>query len=218
MQEQIQSVPEAAARLLGDPHPLVARLGSPGGLATLPAGTLSGVWPVTDASSFRLFLGAYAREVLVPVELPAIQEAQAHTTRYEARELLALDQRLSREPRMTAFGEASRAVGRRQLHRLLPLRDQRIVRRYYDAVARGEAEAWHVLVYGMVLGLFSLPLRQGLLNYARQTLTGFVDAAASSLELTEEDGGRLLDEALGGLPAAVEQALRPHGPPRLLVD
>ena len=37
-----------------------------------------------------------------------------------------------------------------------------------------EANAWHTLVYGVTLALYSIPLRQGLLGYGYQTMRGFI--------------------------------------------
>ena len=214
MPERIQPVPPEAAPLLGDPHPLVARLGSPAGLAGLSP--VRGTMPVTDVVSLRRFVASYRDEILVPVELPAIHRAHGHATRQEVRELIAFDGQLAAEPRLQSFAAASRAVGRSQLHRLLPMRDVRLVRRYWQAAEAGEAQAWHVLVYGVVLAVFALPLRQGLANYARQTLGGFVESAAGPLRLPENERCELIGELLAAVPAAVEATLAAAGPPRLL--
>ena len=214
MPERIQPASPEVAPLLGDPHPLVAHLGSPAGLAGLAP--LPGATPVTDMASLRRFVAAYRDEILVPVELPAIHRAHGHAARQEARELIALDRQLAADPRLRSFAAASRAVGRSQLHRLLPMRDVRLVRRYWQAAETGEAQAWHVLVYGVVLAVFALPLRQGLANYARQTLGGFVESAAGPLRLPEDRRHALTEELLATVPAAVETTLAAAGPPRLL--
>ena len=107
-------------------------------------------------------------------------------------------------------------MGRSQLRRLLPLRDVRLVRRYWQAAEAGEAQAWHAIVYGVVLAVFALPLRQGLANYARLTLSGFVESAAGPLRLPEDQRRQLIEELLATVPAAVETSLTAAGPPRLL--
>jgi urease accessory protein UreF len=214
MPDAIQLAQHAAAQLLGDPHPLVRQLGSPDALVSLPL-TASEI-RVTDLPSLRRFLAAYRDEILVPMELPAIRRAHDHASRQEVRELLTLDHELAAEPRLRHFAAASRAVGRSQLHRLLPMRDLRLVRRYWQAAEAGEAQAWHVLVYGVVLAVFALPLRPGLVNYGRQTLGGFIESAAGLLRLKESDAAQLAEDLSGTLPAAVDTALTARGPLKLL--
>jgi len=108
------------------------------------------------------------------------------------------------EPAVKPFAEASRRVGQCELQKLRPLRDERIVRRYLEAVECGEAHAWHTLVYGLTLALYSMPLRQGLLGYGFQTTRGFIRPAAKLLHLSAAECRDLLDEVCATLPAAVE--------------
>jgi urease accessory protein UreF len=193
------------AEWLGDAHPLVEQLGSADGLASLHALAESlRARPVTSLPALRDFLRRYHEGILLPHELPAIQNAFSHAGRYEVRELIALDQQFSREPALADFAGASRRVGQGQLQKLRPLKDERIVQRYLHAVESGEAHGWHTLVYGLTLVLYSLPLRQGLLGYAHQTTRGFIHAAARSLKLTEADCGALFEKLCEPLPAAVE--------------
>ena len=109
--------------------------------------------------------------------MPVITRARAHAARGHLRELIALDRELEIKPIWPIFASASRRVGRAQLERLQPLRDERTVRRYLAAVQAGEATGWHTVVYGLTLAVYSLPLRHGLLAYARQTLAGLALAA-----------------------------------------
>jgi urease accessory protein UreF len=90
---------------------------------------------------------------------------------------------------------------------LRPLRDERIVQRYLQALADGEAHGWHTLVYGMTLVVYSLPLRQGLLGFAQQTMRGFIHSAARSCNATEAGCRALFHELCEPLPAAVESLL-----------
>ena len=116
-----------AAEWLGDWHPLAEQLGSADGLLTL--GCISSelrLPPVQDTTSLECALREYQVQILVPVELPAIQAAHGHVSRNELRELVTLDQELSREPRLQRFAPASQRVGQAQLQKLRPLRDQRI--------------------------------------------------------------------------------------------
>ncbi len=209
MSEWIEPLPVQAARLVGDPHPLTQQLSSPAALARLTPVIAAVPAAVRDLPTLRGFITWYRTEILTPVELPAIRKAFDHASRYELRELLALDRHLGGEPRLQPFAQASRAVGRSQLWRLLPMRDQRLAQRYWSAVEAGNAHGWHVLIYGVVLAVFSLPLRQGLLNYGRQTIAGFVGSAARSRGLPEADCGRLLEEETATLRTATEFVLGP---------
>jgi urease accessory protein UreF len=196
------------AEWLGDWHPLVEQLGSANGLVALgEISTAMRIPHVHDLSSLRCFLRDYQKNILLPHELPAIQRAFDHTCRHEVRELAEFDRQLAAEPALKPFAEASRRVGQTELLKLRPLRDERIVRRYLEAVERGEAHAWHTLVYGLTLALYSMPLRQGLLGYGFQTARGFIYAAAKSLALSEMNCRALLDELCSNLPAAVEELI-----------
>lgn len=214
-QTQKQKAPAEAVELLGDLHPLMDQLGSLDGLVTLADASDSlQVRQIRTRADLRHFLQNYHSRILWPVELRAIQRAFFHAGQNELRELVALDRQLAGEPVLQNFAAASRRVGQGQLQRLRPLRDERFVRRYLTVIDRGEAHGWHTLVYGVTLAIYSLPLRQGLLGYARQTTRGFIQAAARSLELSETDSGALLDEFSAGLPAAVESLLAFHTPLR----
>jgi urease accessory protein UreF len=190
---------------LGNWHPLADQLGSANGLAALGDISTSLQVPlVHDLPSLRHFLASYQKQILVPIELPAIQRAFDHTCRHEVRELAEFDRQLAGEAVLKPFAEASKRIGQTELLKLRPLRDERIVRRYLEAVERHEANAWHTLVYGLTLALYSLPLRQGLLGYGYQTTRGFIHSAAKSLQLSENNCRTLLDELCAELPAAVE--------------
>ena len=188
------------AEWLGDAHPLVAQLGTADGLASLHAlaGSLTAK-PITSLAALREFLRAYHERILLTHELPAIQTAFSHISRNEVRELIAFDQRLASEPMLRIFAKASQRIGREQLQKLRPLRDERMVKRYIIAVEGGQAHGWHTLVYGMTLVLYSLPLRQGLLGYAHQTTRGFIHAAARGLQLKESECRALFEELCEGI-------------------
>jgi urease accessory protein UreF len=193
------------AEWLGDAHPLVEQLGSTDGLASLQsmADSLQ-LRPVTSLSGLRKFLLTYHERILLPHELPAIQTAFGHASRGELRELVAYDLQLATRPALQEFADASRRIGRTQLQKLRPLRDERMVQRYATAVEKAEAHAWHTLIYGLTLVLYSLPLRPGMLGYAHQTTRGFIQAAARSLTLSEADCRQLFDELCTPLPGVVD--------------
>lgn len=210
------TLPVAAARLVGDLHPLCRELVAPAGSSAFLSSEVGVPRTVRDLPSLRGFLTWYRTELLEPVEMPAIRRAFDHAGRHEVRELLELDLSLKGEARLDRFAAASKAVGRSQLWRLLPMRDQRLVRRYWHALEAGHAQGWHMLVYGVVLSVFSLPLRPGLLHYGRQTLAGFVSSAQQSLQLPEHDCRALLEGECETVRSATERVLGPGRTPLLL--
>src|SRR5438309_2156785 len=216
MTDQITVTQRVVEEFVGDLAPLAAQIGSAEGLAALSGAVPRKFHRVKDLASLRCFLLDYHSEVLIPLELPAICRAHGHASRYEIRELIELDRQLAREMLLQRFATASQRVGKTQLKRLRPLRDQRLVQRYLRAVQAGEAHAWHTVVYGLILSLYSLPLRQGLLSYARQTTRGFVCSVARRGKLTERECLGLLNELSADFPAAVNAIVGSIAPPPLL--
>jgi urease accessory protein UreF len=198
----------------GDAGLLAAQIGSSEGLVELGGGASQTFQRVTDLPSLRRFLRGYHAQILNPLELPAICAAHGHAGHFEVRELIELDRRLAREPLLQAFATASQRVGKAQLKRL---RDQRLVQRYLRAVQAGEAHGWHTVVYGLILSLYSLPLRQGLLSYAQQTTRGFIYSAARGLALAESECLGLFDELFADFPAAINAAVASSTSPRALI-
>ena len=214
MVNQSQLALSDAAEWLGDWHPLAEQLGSTEGLVTLTSVSASlRLAPVHNQPSLRRFVSDYQSRILLPFELTAIQRAHSHATRHEVRELIAFDRSLAGEQLLQAFASASRRVGQSQLRKLRPLRDQRVVQRYLDAVDGGQASGWHTLVYGLTLAVYSLPLRQGLLGYAHQTTRGFIYSAARMLNLSERQCRTLFETLCADLPAAIENLLAESTPP-----
>jgi urease accessory protein UreF len=198
-----------AAEWLGDWHPLAEQLGSADGLLSL--GSVSSelrLPPVHDGVSLERALRQYQAQILLPLELPAIRAGHSHASRNELRELISRDQEMQTQPMLQNFAAASRRVGRGQLQKLRPLRDQRIVTRYLHAVEAGVAHGWHTLVYGLTLEIYSLALRQGLLGYAHQTTRGFIYAAARMLQLSEHQCRELFENLCDPLPQAVDELLK----------
>ena len=203
--QQLKPEQGEPADWLGNWHPLAEQLGSTNGLAALRDVSRSMQVPVVhDFASLKLFLETYQRQILLPHELPAIQRAFDFTCRHEVREMFEYDRQIGAEPALQAFADASKRVGQTELLKLRPLRDERVIRRYCEAVERNEANAWHTLVYGMTLALYSMPLRQGLLGYGYQTSRGFIYSAARQLKLSENDCRALLEQLCGNLPQSVE--------------
>ena len=191
--------------LLGEAHPLIEQLGACDGLTDY--GAYAGLAPVRDMQSLRDFLRRYQNTLLRRHEWPIIIRAHNHARRHEARELIALDAATDRIALPPGFAAASRRVGQGHLQRLRPLRDEKVVQKYLAAVDSGQANGWHTVVFGVTLAIYSLPLRQGLILYARQTLEGFLHAAARPASLSAAQCARLMDELRNRLPRDVEQVL-----------
>jgi len=200
---------------LGEWHPLVQQLGSTEGLIALS--TASHSLQLTNVDSVQAllrFLEAYQSQVLIPLELPAIQRAYRHASRNETRELVAFDRQLEEELALKSFANASRRVGQAQLRRLRPLRDHRLLQRYLHAVDDGLAHGWHTLVYGVTLSVYSLPIIQGLNSYEKQTLLGFMHAVSRTLKLSENDCRDLLEQLSPTLPQPMTPILGEDCNPR----
>jgi len=197
MTPAIRSDPDAAG-FLGDVRSLVAQVGRPDGEAAAPFPVASS--RIDTVPALRAFLTAYRQDVFVAEEWPVIVRAHALASAGQARELIALDREWSVQARRQEFSGSSFRVGQRQLGKLRPFKDQRVVQRYLAAIEAGEAHGWHPLAYGVVLAVFNLPLRQGLVNYAVQTLGGFVDAVVHSRRLPERECSAVLDEVCAALP------------------
>jgi urease accessory protein UreF len=195
--------------LLGEFRALWRRVGSPG----VGLGPDDAFWAAALQAPPALgqFLENYLARLLLPCELPAIVAACGHAQRGELRELLAQDHRLAAPLLPTPFAAPSRRMGCLQLARLRPLRDSRIVQRYLAAVESGQAHGWHTLVYGVTLAVFSLPLRQGLLFYAQETISVLASAAGRSKSLGQLELDEMLSGLLARLPGGVEAALAGEG-------
>lgn len=205
MLDQTNHLPESAGEILGDLTSLAAQLGGTEGLSRLPTATAFRATRVDSVPALESFLGAYTVNVLLPHELPAVRQAYRFAELGQARELIALDQHLQKVPALQPFARASSNVGRTQLRRLRPLRTERIVQRYLQAVETGDACAWHTLVFGLVLALYSLPLRQGLIHFGYQTLGGFV--AGSTIRMRQDQRTQLMEARLGPVTAATERLI-----------
>ena len=208
---------QVVEEFLGDVAPLARQIGSAEGLVALGGASSHPLHRVTGLPSLRCFLRDYLSRILIPLELPAICRSYGHASRYEIRELIELDRQLAREPLLQSFATASQRVGKTQLKRLRPLRDQRLVQRYLRAVQAGEAQAWHTVVYGLILSLYSLPPRQGLLSYAQQTMRGFVRSAAGHLQLSPAECEDLMSEAEPCFPETVNMLLKSAAGPVSLI-
>jgi urease accessory protein UreF len=217
MSEQIHPAFDAANERI-DARPLTEQLGSADELTTLsPIACSHQMTKVHSLAGLRDFLLQYKTQALGAHEFRHIYAAYNLASRNHVKELLELDREIGNGGALQDFQLASRHVGKRQLNRLAPMRDLRLVQKYREAVNSGQAYGWHTVVYGVVLATYSLPLRQGLLHYGRQTLGGFIHSAARTLELPREGCLDLEIELNGALPGLIDETIRLNGSPiRLL--
>jgi urease accessory protein UreF len=211
MSEQIHPAVQIADEKV-DARPLTEQLGSADELTTLsPTASCHQLTKIHSLPALRDFLRNYTQQALGPHEFRHIYQAYSFANQNHTRELLALDLQIASEPVLRDFQLASRHVGKRQLNRMRALKDLRTLQRYRETVNEGKAYGWHTLVYGLVLSTYSLPLRQGLLHYGRQTLRGFVQSAARSLDLADADCLALEVELNADLLPSIEKTLGANG-------
>ena len=211
MSEQIHTA-FAADNERVDTRPLTEQLGSADELTTLSSIACSHqLTKVHSLGTLREFLVRYREQALGPLEYRQNYAAYQLASQNHIRELLALDAQLAADPSLREFQLASRHVGKRQLNRLRAMKDLRLVQRYREAVNEGQAYGWHTLVYGIILSTYSLPLRQGLLHYGRQTLGGFISSATRSLDLPHDATLELQVELNASLPKLIEETVRLNG-------
>ncbi len=211
-----KSAPRSSERLAGDAREFARRLGSPldpAGLACILA--TSGLPAVVDVPSLRVFLSTYVTSILIPEELPMVCRGFGHASRGETRELIELDRNHAPTGLPGAMLEASQMVGRAHLGRMRPLRGERRVQRYWKAVQRGDAHAWHTVVYGLVLAVYGLPLRQGLLHFGCQTIRGFLNSTCERLVIEPPQLHALEQELETPLAPAMDRLLAGSQGPNL---
>ncbi len=205
------------AGLLGEVRELARQLGGGPSGTSGPSGRTP-AWTATgSAEELGRELSAYRDEVMVRQEWPVVAEAWRLAAAGQSRGLVELDRAWGQGSASGGCGEASQRVGRRQLNRLRPLRDVRVVQRYLDAINSGEASGWHPVVFGVWLAVFGIPLRQGLVHYAEQTLGGLLEAVPASAALPADVRAHLHRELSGALPERLAVFLPASGTPLLAV-
>ena len=162
---------------------------------------------MSDLRGLRLFLERYERDILRPIELPAVQSAYWFANRGQFRELLELDAELSANVLLMPFARASLSVGREQWRLLKPMYDQRMIQRFRKCVVAGEARGWNPIVFGMFLSIHSVPVREGLLQFGRLIWSGFVNGVQDSCALSDEECSALLGETIDRLPGWIEEVI-----------
>jgi urease accessory protein UreF len=196
----------------GDAASLAAQVGTPDFLGLIhPAAAAQ----VQSSVSLQGFVDHYLSTVLAREEWPLICQAYELASRGQVRELIELDATWTTHFAKRPGANASVRVGQRQLGKLRPLRDNRMVQRYLAAIESGNAVGWHTIVYAITLAVFQLPLRQGLIHYAVQTLTGFVNPLPATPLLTEGQKESILAQAENSLPAVLRLILPAGDPPAI---
>jgi urease accessory protein UreF len=205
--QNLRAAPPAPAPFLGEPGPLLAHIGafepfSPP-LELDPRFCLD---KIAGPAELEAFLCAYAEEALKAVEFPLIARAYACAVRNQARELIELDRQAATLLEPSIFAAASREIGRKRLIMLRPLRDQRVARRYLEALDTGNAQGWHPLVFGLFMAIYSLPPRQGLLRYGELALTSLADSIGQAKHFPSASSNAAA-AALATLPEGIEKAV-----------
>ena len=188
-----ESRPPAGAAVAGDVRGLAEQLAAPE--LEAPAAWPPSLAAVNSVESLDRFVTHHASEVLRAREWPVVLRAWQLAREGKARELVELDGEWGREVGRSEFAGASFRVGRRQLGKLRSLRHERVIQRYLAAIEEGRARGWHPVVYGVVLAVYNLPLRQGHTHFGTQTLGRLVTAVEQSRRLPAADCQRVLDTA-----------------------
>jgi urease accessory protein UreF len=141
------------------------------------------------------------------VDLPMIRWAREAASRNDSKELAELDRVLASTLAAGPMREASVKAGQQQLRKLRPIKGHRFLARYIAEVESQRALGFQPIVYGVHLFLFSVSLREGLMNYAFQTLQRFATAASRTIRLDESQRRLLVEDICTGLPRIVEQSL-----------
>jgi urease accessory protein UreF len=208
MLEQSQRPERSALSEAADLRALEEQLGSPDEATAInSAAFAASLTNIRTPDQLREFLTQFQTKTIAQEELPTILRAYNHARRNEVREIIALDRSLKETFTNEALANASERVGRNQLRKMRGLKTERVVTRYWDAVYQKEAHGWHTVVFGVVLAVYSIPLRQGLNHYGQQTIRGFVEAGATSLRLRALEMNALETSLLADMPAIVERAL-----------
>lgn len=162
---------------------------------------------VTNIQNLRNFLARYEKEVFCCIELPAVHSAYWFANRGQFKELLSLDAKLTASPALQCFSEESLYVGRQHLRMLKPMYDQRMLQRFRKCVINGEAKGWNPIVFGVFLSIHSVPVREGLLQFGRQTWSGFINGIKNKKGFLESECLELLDHYVDRLPRWIENVV-----------
>jgi len=209
---QTSGIPASGSLLQGDASLLMRQIATDetlpelGGAASAFQGR--GIKTIEDLRRHAL---DYQTRILHPVEFPAVVRAWQYATHGGARELSQLDRELGKQPALQTFAAASQRIGRIHLKRLRPLRDLRVAQRYLAAIERGESSGWHMIVFGLILSVYSIPLYQGLIYYGQASIRGLLGADSNMCAGAEAALAGLEEEACLNLPGSARQTIAFNG-------
>ena len=163
---------------------------------------------IKDLPSLAKFLEKFRDQVLTGVDLPAICRSHQLASTNQGIELICFDQEFGKTLRLGKLTQPSREAGKRQLKRMQPLRDHKVVQKYLRAHENGSAAGWHSIVYGLTMAVYAIPLRQALMNYSEKTISVMAESAMFSRQFPVVECRDLVDKILSTLPAIVEQVLK----------
>lgn len=160
---------------------------------------------VTDEATLGHFLSERIRPTLRQMELPLVRLAWQAARDEDWPQLWDIDARagalrLTRESR-----DASRRIGCRRLAILGTVAPGPALNQMAEAVAAGQAEGHHAVVFGIACS--PLPLQHALCAYYYQTMGGYATAALKLIRIGQEGVHRVLAGTLKALPETVEQSL-----------
>lgn len=189
--------------LLGDVRALARHVGAG------PARTAGGAFDRLPGvhGDWAAWARQYVDETLVGEEWPLVIRAWNLAVNGRGNELVELDREWGLRVGMRSTAEASFRAGQRQLNRLRPLKDVRVIQRYLGAIESGRAHGWHAIVYGVMLAVYGIPLRQGLIHYAEQILGGLAEGMPRAIGTSDRCRDEWLETATEGLPAALSRVL-----------
>jgi urease accessory protein len=159
---------------------------------------------VRDETTLASYLERHLWPMLIHFELPAVRFAQRATLGDDLLALIGLD--LCVEATMTAreSREASRTTGRRRMEALLATDSSTFLRNFERALAVGQAQGHHTVIYG--IGLANFPSSALLTSWAFQSLSAVCLAAPKLLRIGQNATQRVLTASLSAMEEKVAQS------------
>lgn len=160
---------------------------------------------VHNEDTLSQFLQSRIQPLLQRVELPLVREAHTAAGRGDTAELVEVD-RLAHALRLNREAcDASRRIGCRRLAILQAVGYATGLEAYAAAIAKGEANGHHAVVFGAACR--NIPLRATLAAYHYQTMAGFCTASLKLIRIGQEGVHRVLAATLNHIDKTLEGAL-----------
>lgn len=181
-----------------------------GGLAGAGVASAGGAMEGARATRDRLF--RILEQAVMGEDWPVIVRAHQAASAGHWRGLITLDAEWGRMAALRGpLAQASLRAGQRQLGRMRPMRGARVVQRYIEAVESGRAHGWHPVVYGMLLAVHAIPLRQGLAHHAMQVASVLGRALGPAGAGAEPERLGFEAQVAREVPRAIDRALEAGG-------